>query len=124
MKTTYIKVLLLPFLFCFSGLLIGQEKNISVEKLHSDANSSTFIISVRDSVSAHYHKSHTENLFVLKGEARMRIGEKKFSIKKGDYFTIPEGTVHSVWVTSDIPLKVVSVQAPEFKGEDRYFVNE
>ena len=101
-----------------------EKKNIKVQKLSSDQNSSSFAIQIEDSVAAHYHQSHTESVIILEGSAEMRLGEKIIMIKKGDYIVIPEGTVHSVKVLSDTPLKVISVQAPEFKGEDRHYVND
>lgn len=127
-------LLLLSFLH-FTLLLSAQnivnEENINfvmdnsslqVIKLDSDSNSSSFAILIKDKVKAHYHAAHTESLMVLDGEAEMKLGDKTYSISKGDFFTIPPGTVHSVRVTSKNPLKVISIQAPEFKGEDRIWV--
>lgn len=96
--------------------------NIHIEKIYTDENSTSFVIWVKKSVKAHYHKNHTESLYVIEGSATMQVGEKEFEIKEGDYFTVPENTHHSVVVKSKIPLKVLSLQAPEFLGEDRYFV--
>ena len=98
-------------------------ENIHVQKLVSDKNSTSFIIWVRKSVKAHKHETHTENLYVIAGTANMVIGEESRKIKPGDWLIIPQGTVHSVEVTSTKPLKVLSVQAPEFTGKDRIFVD-
>lgn len=93
-------------------------------RLESDSNSSSFAILIRDSVKAHYHTKHTESIMVLEGTANMKIGDKTFQIQEGDFFVIPPNTKHSVIVTSDIPLKVISVQAPEFLGEDRIWIDQ
>lgn len=96
-------------------------ENIHVEKLSSDKNATNLLIFVKNNVRAHKHNKHTETIFVIDGEAVMVIGKEAKSIKAGDFIIIPEKTIHSVKVTSKIPLKVLSVQAPEFLGKDRIF---
>ena len=49
---------------------------------------------------------------------------ERYMIKQGDYFRIKKGTPHAVKVTSIKPLKMLSVQAPEFFGKDRIFLPE
>lgn len=53
----------------------------------------------------------------------MLLGDKTFKVKKGDMIFIPINTVHSLKVTTSIPLKVLSVQSPRFDGKDRIFVD-
>lgn len=98
-------------------------ENIHVLKLDSDKHSSSFLIWIKKEVKAHKHEKHSEAIYILEGEGNMRLGEKEFMVKAGDYIFVPEGTVHSVKVTSGIPMKVLSVQAPEFLGNDRIFVD-
>lgn len=95
--------------------------NIHIKKLDTDSNATSFIIWIKKSVQSHKHEKHSERLYVLAGEGAMTIGDKTFAIKSGDYFTIQENTFHSLTVTSEIPVKVISVQAPEFFGKDRIF---
>lgn len=102
----------------------GEKKNIMVQKLSSDNNSTSFAIQIEDSVAAHYHQNHTESLIVIEGSAEMRLGDKVIIVEKGDFITIPAKTVHAVKVKSKEPLKVISIQAPEFFGEDRHFINK
>ena len=100
-----------------------EYENIHVKRIDGDDNKTSFIIWVKKEVKAHKHEKHTETLYVLEGEGEMTIGDNTFKIKEGDYINIPLGSVHSVnKVTSEKPLKVISVQAPEFLGEDRVFV--
>ena len=96
--------------------------NIHLEKVYSDSNCTAFIIWVKQGVRPHYHAHHTESLYVLSGKGIMQMGDKKLEIKAGDYFTIPEKMVHAVEVVGDDPLKVLSIQSPEFLGKDRIFV--
>lgn len=103
---------------------ISPEKeydNILVKGLYSDAKASYFVIWVKKGVKSHKHLKHTESIIVLDGEGEMSVGKKKFDIKQGDHFTIPENTFHSVIVTSKNPLKIVSLQTPEFHGKDRIY---
>ena len=99
--------------------------NIHVQKLSSDSLQSTFIIWVKKNVKNHYHAFHSENIYIIEGKAEMTLGDKKIKIKAGDYLNFPKGVKHSVIkVTSRKPLKVISVQSPQFIGKDRVFVNE
>lgn len=98
--------------------------NIKVEKLFSDERSTSFVIWVKDNVKAHKHEHHTESLYVIEGTGVMVLGSDTINIKSGDFITIPQNTVHQVKVTSSVPLKVISVQAPEFFGKDRIFIED
>lgn len=98
-------------------------ENIYVKKIASDANSSDFVIFIKKQVPLHKHLTHTETIFVLEGRGMFQQGEEKIEIGPGDYLRIPENTPHAVTVLSTEPLKVLSVQAPEFLGKDRVFIN-
>jgi mannose-6-phosphate isomerase-like protein (cupin superfamily) len=111
---------MMPILLSFS--LSAQKQNIEIKALYSDSLSSAFEIIVRDSVGLHYHAEHTEHLFVKTGEASMQINDSTFTITQGEYYTIPTGAQHAVWVQSKTPLKVISVQCPQFLGKDRHFI--
>ncbi len=98
--------------------------NLHVEKLGSDNNVSEFIIFIKDEVKPHYHELHTELIYVLEGKAVMTLGETKQIIKAGDFIRINPASIHAVKVFSDIPLKVLSIQTPEYNGNDRVFIKE
>lgn len=93
-------------------------KNIHVKKLFSDAKASGFVIWIKEKVPLHKHARHSETVYILRGKGDMRLGERLLKVKKGDIIFIPEGSPHSVRVTRGV-LKVISIQAPEFKGKDR-----
>jgi mannose-6-phosphate isomerase-like protein (cupin superfamily) len=97
--------------------------NVLIKKLHSDKNASTFLIFIKKEVRLHKHLMHSETIYVLEGTGDMLLGDKKIEVKKGDVIFVPENTPHSVKVTSIIPLKVISNQAPEFDGTDRVFID-
>ena len=82
--------------------------NIHVVPVSSDDLASGFVIFVRQRVAPHFHQDHTELLYVLQGKARMMLGDQQLLLD----------------VTSETPLKVLSVQTPRFDGKDRHFVRQ
>ncbi|MDG1477744.1 MAG: cupin domain-containing protein [Vicingaceae bacterium] len=98
-----------------------EYENILVKKLDTDNNSTSFLIWIKKGVKSHKHKTHSEIISVIEGEGVMTINKKSFDIKSGDYFRIPENTFHSLKVNSTKPMKVLSIQSPEFLGKDRVF---
>jgi mannose-6-phosphate isomerase-like protein (cupin superfamily) len=98
-------------------------ENILIKKLDTDSNSTAFVIWIKKGVKSHKHETHSEIISVIKGEGVMKINKKSFDIKSGDYFRIPKNTFHSLTVKSEEPMKVLSVQSPEFLGKDRVFEN-
>ncbi|MGB0522408.1 MAG: cupin domain-containing protein [Flammeovirgaceae bacterium] len=133
MANWYIFIFLFLSTFSIKAQHLGQlnafqpdeeYENIFVKKLYSDQHTSTFIVWVKKEVKAHSHQKHTEQVGVLEGKAEMTLGDQTFVVKKGDWIMIPQGTIHAVKVLSKKPVKVISIQTPEFKGKDRVFVKE
>jgi mannose-6-phosphate isomerase-like protein (cupin superfamily) len=101
----------------------AEYENIHVQKLNSDSAQTSFVIWIKKAVKAHYHAFHTENIYVIEGKAEMTLNDSTFVVRKGDYLNIPKGSIHSVTkVYGKKPLKVLSIQSPEFRGKDRIFV--
>jgi len=100
----------------------AEYENIHVHKLYSDSLVTSYVIWVKNAVKAHKHLKHTEHVYVLEGEGKMQVGPETTHIKPGDMVFMPKNTTHSLKVTSEKPMKVISVQTPEFLGKDRVFV--
>lgn len=99
-------------------------ENIHVQQISSDSLQTSFVIWVKQGVKNHFHVEHTENIYVLSGRAEMTLGAETFTIRKGDYITVPKGVHHSVTkVFGRKPLKVLSIQSPRFSGADRVFAD-
>ena len=96
--------------------------NIYNKSLFGDSLASSFVIVIKKEVKLHKHLTHSEHVVVLEGKGQMTLGSKGFEIKKGDVVFIPKNTTHAVISTGDVPLKVLSIQAPKFDGKDRYFI--
>ena len=118
----------------YSGLTFAQEatnlkeiqphkeyENILIKKLDTDNNSTSFVIWIKNGVKSHKHETHSEIIAVIEGNGVMTINKKSFDIKSGDYYRIPKNTFHSLKVKSEKPMKVLSLQSPEFLGKDRIF---
>lgn len=129
MKNLFLLFFLLPFFAKAQNQSLDTIKapanyeNIYSRTIASDSLSSSFVIFIKKEVKKHKHATHTENVYILDGEGEMLLGDKTFKVKKGDIIFIPMNTVHSLKVTSSIPVKVLSVQSPRFDGKDRIFVD-
>jgi quercetin dioxygenase-like cupin family protein len=86
---------------------------------------SVFIIKVLQGgeVKPHYHKTHEETVYVIKGSGQMLVNDKWVDIKAGTIHFNPMNAVHAVKNTAEEPLVAVSVFTPSMKEPDRHFVN-
>jgi mannose-6-phosphate isomerase-like protein (cupin superfamily) len=100
-----------------------KSEKVKVTLIHHDTLSSSFHIIIPKEVALHKHLHHTEQVVVLEGTAVMTLADKIFNIKKGDVILIPKNTPHSLKVTSKIPFRCISIQAPYFDGTDRVWLN-
>jgi len=95
--------------------------NIYVQNIDTDSLSTTFAIWVKLKVKMHKHVNHVENVYIIEGNGEFTVSDSTYKVKKGDLIVIPKDTWHSVNVSSKNPMKVISIQSPEFKGLDRVF---
>ena len=95
--------------------------NIHVQKIDTDSLSTTFAIWVKLKVKMHKHVNHMENVYIVEGNGAFTVSDSTYEVKKGDLIVIPKDTWHGVTVSSKNPMKVISIQSPEFKGIDRVF---
>jgi mannose-6-phosphate isomerase-like protein (cupin superfamily) len=102
----------------------AEYENVYVHKLASDSLGSAFLIWVKKDVQSHLHRAHTESIYVIEGIGTMTVGDSIFDIHAGSFIFVPFDTFHSVEVTSEIPLKVLSNQSPQFLGKDRIFAGQ
>jgi mannose-6-phosphate isomerase-like protein (cupin superfamily) len=100
----------------------AEFENIYVRNLYSDSLVSSFVIFIKKEVKAHKHLEHSEHVYVLEGEGDLLLGDEQRKISKGDIIFIPKNTVHSLKVTSENPVKIISIQAPYFDGSDRILI--
>ena len=121
----------------FSSIYHGQEnvmkinqikpsiefENINVKKISSNPSSSTFAIWIKKKVKVHKHINHTENILIQSGYGQFRLNDSIYSVSTGDLIVVPKNTWHGVIIDSKEPMKVISIQSPEFFGNDRVYKN-
>ena len=121
----------------FSSIYQGQEnimkinqikpsiefENINVKKISSNPSSSTFAIWIKKKVKVHKHINHTENILIQSGYGQFRLNDSIYSVSSGDLIVVPKNTWHGVIIDSKEPMKVISIQSPEFFGNDRVYKN-
>jgi mannose-6-phosphate isomerase-like protein (cupin superfamily) len=73
-------------------------------------------------VKPHFHKTHDEIVYVIKGSGQMLVNDKWIDVKPGTVHFNPMNKVHSTRNTGKDPLVVLSVYTPSMKEVDRNFV--
>jgi mannose-6-phosphate isomerase-like protein (cupin superfamily) len=99
-------------------------EKIQMIKIAQDDTISLFVVRQAEGfvVRPHYHKTHAESIYVIKGTAQMLINDKWVDIKPGSIHFNPTGKVHSVKNTGNEPLVSISIFTPPLKEPDRHFV--
>jgi quercetin dioxygenase-like cupin family protein len=73
-------------------------------------------------VKPHFHKTHNETVYVIKGTGQQMINDKWVDIKPGSVHFNPMTKVHSTKNTSSGELVIISIFTPAMKETDRHFV--
>lgn len=126
MKTTILFALILSCAAASAQTVLNPdtarfdtEKPIAALRLAGDTLTTSFLIRIDGRVPTHYHARHSEHVYVLEGSGTMWMNGDTIEITAGDYVFIPSETRHGAASTEGTPLKVLSIQAPGFKGKDR-----
>ncbi|MCC5923021.1 MAG: cupin domain-containing protein [Crocinitomicaceae bacterium] len=129
-RNTFLTLFLLLLLFplCSQEVInlakfseADQKNGVTVKRLFGDTLSTSFFITVSDTVPTHKHDFHSEVVHVLSGEAIVYLNNKSQKVRAGDVIFIPKSTWHAVKVKEDKQLEVLSIQSPGFDGSDRIF---
>lgn len=68
------------------------------------------------SLQMHYHRS--EHWVVIKGTAKVTIGDKEIFIHENESAYVPKSTLHRLENPGRVPLEIIEVQNGEYVGED------
>lgn len=68
------------------------------------------------SLQMHHHRS--EHWIVVRGTARVTIGERVFFVHENESVYVPKSTVHRLENPGKIPLEIIEVQVGEYVEED------
>lgn len=72
----------------------------------------------RLSLQRHYHRS--EHWVVVRGTAKVTIGEREVIIHENESAYVPKSTLHKLENPGRVPLEIIEVQNGEYVGEDVY----
>jgi mannose-1-phosphate guanylyltransferase/mannose-6-phosphate isomerase len=70
----------------------------------------------RLSLQMHYHRS--EHWVVVRGAAKVTIGDKETVIHENESVYVPKSTLHRLENPGRVPLEIIEVQNGEYVGED------
>lgn len=68
------------------------------------------------SLQRHYHRS--EHWVVVRGTAKVTIGDKEFFVHENESVYVPKSTLHRLENPGKIPLEIIEIQNGEYLGED------
>lgn len=68
------------------------------------------------SLQMHHHRS--EHWIVVKGTAKVSIGEKEFFLHENESVFVPKSTLHRLENPGKLPLEIIEVQVGEYLEED------
>jgi len=68
------------------------------------------------SLQMHYHRS--EHWVVVKGTAKVTVGEKEILVHENESVYVPKSTLHRLENPGKVPLEIIEVQNGEYVGED------
>ena len=76
---------------------------------------------------SHTHATEDEMFYVLEGTITFRCGRKSFDLEKGGFIFLPRGVEHSYIISSEDPVRLITVTAPvreEASGGWQGFVSD
>jgi mannose-6-phosphate isomerase-like protein (cupin superfamily) len=82
------------------------------------------IIPPGKSSALHYHKDSEEVYYILRGEGRMRINQREFSLQPGQACLIKSGEKHQIWNRGESDLEFIAICVPAWTPEDSFELEE
>jgi quercetin dioxygenase-like cupin family protein len=73
-------------------------------------------------VKPHFHKTHNETVYVIKGTGQQMVNDKWVDLKPGSLHFYPMTKVHSTKNTGSGELVFILIFTPAMKETDRHFV--
>jgi quercetin dioxygenase-like cupin family protein len=73
-------------------------------------------------VKPHFHKTHTEFVYVIKGNGQLLVNETQVKVGPGSVHFNPIGKIHGLKNVGKGELIIVSIFTPAMKVMDRNFV--
>ena len=69
-------------------------------------------------VSLQKHRHRAEHWVVVKGTARVTVGDERYELRENESTYVPRGSLHRLENAGESPLEIVEVQTGDYLGED------
>ncbi|MBS0615258.1 MAG: mannose-1-phosphate guanylyltransferase/mannose-6-phosphate isomerase [Verrucomicrobia bacterium] len=76
------------------------------------------VVNPHQKLSLQYHYHRSEHWIVVKGAAKVTIGEKETYLHENESTYVPKSAVHRLENPGKVPLEMIEVQVGEYVGED------
>jgi quercetin dioxygenase-like cupin family protein len=147
-KSFYAGLIIVALLFCSAGsvssadstnttwqVLSSIDEILKNNPMPAGAKSQMIKIAEDDSITLylirmlegaelgpHYHKTHTETEYIIRGTGLLLVNDKWVEMKPGDVHYNPTGKIHGSKNIGNEPLVVLIMFTPAMKETDRHFV--
>ena len=88
-----------------------------LQELYNSENLSLSYAVISDSTKPHKHQKMEEVYFIVKGKAKLKIGDETFTIETGDVFSIPKDKFHNIQDVEET-IELVVVTNPKYDPSD------
>jgi len=101
--------------------MIGRPEHLGGATKHSFGH---VVIPPKCSSRLHYHPVAEETYYILKGKARMRVGDEMYLLVPGDAVLIRPPERHQIFTEGDENLEFIVVCAPAWEPTNSVFLDE
>jgi len=88
-----------------------------LQELYNSDNLSLSYSVITNSSKPHKHKKMEEVYFIIKGKAKLKVGDEIFPIQAGDVFPIPKNEYHNIQDVEKT-IELVVITNPKFNPND------
>ncbi|MDI6787479.1 MAG: mannose-1-phosphate guanylyltransferase/mannose-6-phosphate isomerase, partial [Planctomycetota bacterium] len=76
------------------------------------------VVNPKEKLSLQMHHHRSEHWVVVRGSAKVKIGDKEIFIHENESAYVPKSTLHRLENPCRVPLEIIEVQNGEYVGED------
>ena len=102
----------------FAWTVEEMAKPIAVRQRHATKETSVSLIRLAGAEQPHLHKEHDLVVVLLRGSARLHVGQRVIDVRPGDVMEIPRGVVHWAENTSSSASEGYVIFSPPYDGLD------
>jgi quercetin dioxygenase-like cupin family protein len=81
------------------------------------------LVTPTEPLKAHYHETHEETVYLVRGRGLLRLGAETKQMNAGDLAHIPKRLIHG-FTPEGKDCLAISIFGPAFDGKDRIFVGD